>query len=99
MQANSNWGYENITLQLQQYVYFSTAQFSVLASIIFMFTPDWKKKDEEHAEWDRRRRNSQEQVGEIWGRDEALYIGFHIDTHVSYSYLVCILFDMPSLHF
>ena len=44
---------------------FSTAQFSVLASIIFMFTPDWKKKDEEHAEWDRRRRNSQEQVGEL----------------------------------
>ena len=61
-------GWKNITLQLQQYVY------------LFMFTPDWKKKDEEHAEWDRRRRSSQEQVSETRDRDEALYICLDIPT-------------------
>ena len=52
----------------------------MLASIIFMFTSDWKKKDEEHAEWDRRRRSSQEQVSETRDRDEALYICLDIPT-------------------
>ena len=66
----------------------------MLASIIFMFTPDWKKKDEEHAEWDRRRRSSQEQVSETRGRDEALYICLDIPT----PYLVSELFVMPPLH-
>ena len=50
----------------------------MLASTIFMFTPDWKKKDEEHAEWDRKRRSSQEQVGKTRDRHEALYICLHL---------------------
>ena len=68
-----------------------TAQSSVLASIIFMFTPDWKKKDEEHAEWDKRRRSSQEQVSETRDRDEALYICLDIPTLLA-NFLACHLY-------
>ena len=67
---------------------------SVLASVIFMFSPDWKKKDEEHAEWDRRRRSSLEQVREGVGRMRLCKFAFTL----YHPYLVCLLFGMPSLH-
>ena len=66
----------------------------MLASVIFMFSPDWKKKDEEHAEWDKRRRSSLEQVREGVGRMRLCKFAFTL----YHPYLVCLLFGMPSLH-
>ena len=61
----------------------------MVASIIFMFTLDWKK-DEEHAEWDRRR-SSQEQVGEIGDGDEGF---IYLSSLLYHPYL-----GVPALHF